>query len=76
MKGNYLLLGEYMRFLDKGDGVETASESILDVGVRKAMRQVVWERDEFVQRGGLYDWNKPTAGGCREVGEKGKELDL
>ena len=75
MKGSYLLLDEYMRFLDKGDGVETASESILDVGVKKAMRQVVWERDQFIERGGLYDWTKPSVGVCGEMGEKGKGLE-
>ena len=29
MKGSYLILDENMRFLDKGDGEETASQSIL-----------------------------------------------
>jgi radical S-adenosyl methionine domain-containing protein 2 len=40
MKGSYLILDENMRFLDKGDGEEKASESILNIGVRKAMTQV------------------------------------
>jgi radical S-adenosyl methionine domain-containing protein 2 len=40
IRGSYLILDEYMRFLDKGDREEKASESILDVGVRKAMTQV------------------------------------
>lgn len=40
MKESYLILNEYMRFLDKGDGEEKASESILGAGVRKAMTQV------------------------------------
>lgn len=75
MKGSYLMLDEYMRFLDKGDGEETASESILDVGVRKAMKQVVWERDQFVARGGFYDWSNSSGGGCGEMSKKGKELE-
>ena len=33
MKSSYLILDEYMRFLDKGDGEEKASDSILNVGV-------------------------------------------
>jgi radical S-adenosyl methionine domain-containing protein 2 len=37
MKRSYLILDKYMRFLDKGDKEEKASESILDVGVRKTM---------------------------------------
>ncbi|TAQ86795.1 hypothetical protein B7494_g4878 [Chlorociboria aeruginascens] len=77
MKGSYLILDEHMRFLDKGDGEETASKSILDIGVRKAMTEVTWERNVFVKRGGLYDWTKASGGG--EVGcgssEKAKEME-
>jgi len=39
-----------MCFLDKGDAEEKASESDLDVSVRKAMTQVRWERGAFVER--------------------------
>jgi radical S-adenosyl methionine domain-containing protein 2 len=74
MKGSYLILDEYMRFLDKGDGEEKASESILDVGVRKAMTQVRWERSTFVGRGGLYDWTKASKPGCSS-GDKVEELE-
>jgi radical S-adenosyl methionine domain-containing protein 2 len=56
MKGSYLILDEYMRFLDKGDREEKASESILNVSVRKGMTQVRWERITFVERGGFYNW--------------------
>jgi radical S-adenosyl methionine domain-containing protein 2 len=55
MRGSYLILDEYMSFLDKGDGEEKASESILDIGVRKEMAQVRWEWTTFVERGGFYD---------------------
>lgn len=64
MKGSYLILDEYMRFLDKGDGEEIASQSILEVGVMKAMAQVRWDRSAFVERGGFYDWTKVSEGGC------------
>jgi radical S-adenosyl methionine domain-containing protein 2 len=37
MKGNYLILDKYIRFLNKGNKEEKASESILNVNVRKAM---------------------------------------
>jgi radical S-adenosyl methionine domain-containing protein 2 len=74
MKGSYLILDENMRFLDKGDGEEKASESILDVGVRKAMTQVRWERNAFVERGGFYDWTKASDAGCGSSGDKAKEL--
>lgn len=64
MKGSYLILDEFMRFLDKGDGEEKASESILDVGVTKAMAQVRWDQNSFVERGGLYDWTKASEQAC------------
>jgi radical S-adenosyl methionine domain-containing protein 2 len=58
MASSYLLLDEYMRFLDKGDGMVTQSESILKVGVREAMKQVIWDKKSFVKRGGIYDWGR------------------
>jgi radical S-adenosyl methionine domain-containing protein 2 len=75
MRGSYLILDEYMRFLDKGDGEEKASESILDVGVRRAMTQVRWERTAFVERGGFYDWTKVSETGCGSSSNKAKELE-
>ncbi|KAH7260662.1 uncharacterized protein BKA55DRAFT_721790 [Fusarium redolens] len=42
MASRYLLLDECMCLLDKGEGIITKSESILKVGVEKAMGQVVW----------------------------------
>ncbi|RYO94504.1 hypothetical protein DL764_007823 [Monosporascus ibericus] len=59
MASSYLLLDEYMCFLDKGEGMMTKSESILQVGVKEAMRQVVWDKKSFVERGGIYDWRRP-----------------
>jgi radical S-adenosyl methionine domain-containing protein 2 len=58
MASSYLNLDEYMCFLDKGDGMLTKSESILKVGVKEAMKQVVWDKTSFVKRGGIYDWGR------------------
>ncbi|KAK7701041.1 hypothetical protein SLS57_011892 [Botryosphaeria dothidea] len=58
MASSYLLLDEYMCFLDKGEGLMRKSESILQVGVKKAMKQVVWDKKSFVERGGVYDWGR------------------
>jgi radical S-adenosyl methionine domain-containing protein 2 len=55
IKRSYLILDEYMCFLDKGDGEEKASKSILNVSVRKAMTQVRWDRITFMERGGFYN---------------------
>lgn len=60
MKSSYLILDEYMRFLNKGTG--TPTESTLKVGVQKAMENVIWDRESFHERGGIYDWTKSTDG--------------
>ena len=64
MASSYLILDEYMRFLDKGDGQEIASETIFDVGVSKALSQVRWDEQGFNTRGGIYDWSKDKKSGC------------
>ena len=57
MKSSYLILDEYMRFLDKGDGEEIHSESILDVGVNKALEAIYYDEKEFIKRKGDYLFN-------------------
>jgi radical S-adenosyl methionine domain-containing protein 2 len=57
MASSYLILDEYLRFLDKGDGLEGHSDSILEVGVAKALQQVHWDEESFHARGGVYDWS-------------------
>jgi radical S-adenosyl methionine domain-containing protein 2 len=48
MKSSYLILDEYMRFLDKGDTDKyITSESILDVDVFKALSQINWDSESF-----------------------------
>ncbi|KAL8697831.1 MAG: hypothetical protein Q9201_006900 [Fulgogasparrea decipioides] len=56
MKSSYLILDEYMRFLNKG--VKEATKSILEVGVPAAMDDVYWDDENFARRGGEYDWQK------------------
>ncbi|KAF5585495.1 radical s-adenosyl methionine domain protein [Fusarium subglutinans] len=69
MASSYLLLDEYMCFLDKGEGMMTKSESILKVGVEKAMSQVVWDKGSFLDRGGIYDWGRSDM--AKEIGCSG-----
>ena len=57
MKSSYLILDEKMRFLDKGDGEEKCSQSILDVGVEKALNEIFYDEKEFKKRKGDY-WMK------------------
>ncbi|KUJ14256.1 radical s-adenosyl methionine domain-containing protein 2 [Mollisia scopiformis] len=60
MKDSYLILDEYMRFLDKGND---PSSSILEVGVEKALQSVFWDEESFKYRGGIYDWTKKAPQG-------------
>lgn len=56
MAKSYLILDEYMRFLDR-DGRQP-SASILEVGVEKALTSVYWDEESFRDRGGVYDWGR------------------
>jgi len=56
MSKSYLILDEYMRFLDR-DGRQP-SPSILHVGVEEALSHVYWDESSFVKRGGIYDWSR------------------
>ncbi|KAI1100806.1 hypothetical protein F4804DRAFT_317796 [Jackrogersella minutella] len=78
MASSYLLLDEFLCFLDKGGGVEKQSRSILEVGVQRALSEVRWDQAAFKQRGGVFEWTKQVAedegepeGGC---GSANKEL--
>lgn len=73
MASSYLIVDEYLRFLDKGNGVEKASASILDVGVRAALAQIEWDQEAYVKRGAVYEWSKDQAEGCG--GGSAKELE-
>ena len=52
MASSYLLLDEYLRFLNKGVGKPT--KSILEIGVAAALKDVYWDEDRFEMRGGIY----------------------
>ncbi|KAM6916842.1 S-adenosylmethionine-dependent nucleotide dehydratase RSAD2 [Lycodopsis pacificus] len=58
MRNSYLILDEYMRFLDCRDGRKDPSKSILDVGVREAICFSGFDEKMFLKRGGKYVWSK------------------
>ncbi|KAF2222317.1 hypothetical protein BDZ85DRAFT_126401 [Elsinoe ampelina] len=60
MAKSYLILDEYLRFLDR-DG-RSPSGCILDVGVKKALDSVFWDQKSFVERGGVFDWTREETG--------------
>lgn len=62
MASSYLILDEYLCFLDKGSGVEKQSKCILEVGVRQALEEIRWDREAFRARGGEYDCSKTLPG--------------
>ncbi|XP_076021660.1 S-adenosylmethionine-dependent nucleotide dehydratase RSAD2 [Genypterus blacodes] len=58
MRNSYLILDEYMRFLDCREGRKDPSKSILDVGVEGAIRFSGFDERMFLKRGGKYLWSK------------------
>jgi len=60
MKDSYLILDEKMRFLDCTSGKKIPSESILEVGVEKALRKSGFNGEMFHKRKGVYDWTKES----------------
>ncbi|XP_066241950.1 S-adenosylmethionine-dependent nucleotide dehydratase RSAD2 [Saccopteryx leptura] len=58
MKDSYLILDEYMRFLNCQKGRKDPSKSILDVGVEAAIKFSGFDEQAFLKRGGKYVWSK------------------
>jgi radical S-adenosyl methionine domain-containing protein 2 len=71
MASSYLILDGFLCFLHKGSGKERQSKSILDVGVAEALKEINFDKDAFVKRGGLYAWSKEVnEEGCGSAGVK------
>ncbi|XP_030051014.1 S-adenosylmethionine-dependent nucleotide dehydratase RSAD2 [Microcaecilia unicolor] len=58
MRDSYLILDEYMRFLNCRNGRKDPSKSILDIGVENAIKFSGFDEKMFLQRGGRYVWSK------------------
>ncbi|GLV31340.1 hypothetical protein CBL_11071 [Carabus blaptoides fortunei] len=58
MQNSYLILDEYMRFLDCTAGAKQPTKSILDVGVANALLFSGFDETMFKKRGGVYEWSK------------------
>ncbi|XP_007522315.1 S-adenosylmethionine-dependent nucleotide dehydratase RSAD2 [Erinaceus europaeus] len=58
MKDSYLILDEYMRFLNCQNGRKDPSKSILDVGIEEAIKFSGFDEKMFLRRGGKYKWSK------------------
>lgn len=57
MTASYLMIDPAGRFYDDSKGRHTYSEPILSVGVEKAVQQITFDADRFLQRGGNYTWS-------------------
>lgn len=58
MQNSYLILDEYMRFLDCTKGSKEPSRSLLDVGVENSLLFSGFDETMFFKRGGKYTWSK------------------
>lgn len=67
LTGTYLMLDAVGRFFSNRTGEHVYTESLLDVGVWEAVRQVNWDVSGFLSRSGLYEWG---AGSNTEDGSK------
>jgi len=71
MATSYLILDEYLRFLDRTG--KKPSKPIVEVGVQEALASVFWDQNAFLERGGVYDWGKEEAKACGEGDQKSLE---
>lgn len=58
MRDSYLILDEYMRFLNCTAGGKIPGRSIFEAGVAGALEDAGHDRAMFYARGGAYEWRK------------------
>jgi radical S-adenosyl methionine domain-containing protein 2 len=46
------------RFLNSSDGGKIPGRSILDVGVGEALKDAGFNKQAFLDRGGIFDWSR------------------
>ena len=56
IRGSYAMIDPVGRFFDSANGEYHFSDLILDIGLSQAFQQVVFKRDKFEKRGGIYDF--------------------
>lgn len=62
MQNSYLLLDEELRFLDCSKNGKVPSQSILEVGVERALSQAGFDDEMFEKRGGIFEWTRTRDG--------------
>ncbi len=63
LTGTYLMLDALGRFFSNRTGEHVYTESLLDVGVWEAVRQVDWDVSGFLGRRGVYAWGAESDAG-------------
>lgn len=58
MKGTYVMIDPAGRFFGNSEGRHFYSQPILNVGAKKAISEMNYDFEEFINRKGLYDWNR------------------
>ena len=71
MKSSYLILDEYMRFLDREGRAPSAS--ILEVRVEKALQAVFWDQKGFEERDGEFFAREEFPEACEQLGREDLE---
>jgi radical S-adenosyl methionine domain-containing protein 2 len=56
IKGSYVMVSPEGKFINDSKSYHQYSDSILDVGVTKALEQIDFKYSKFLERGGMYNW--------------------
>lgn len=58
MKDSYVMIDPAGRFYTNKNGMQEYSDAILKTGIENAYQEINYSYQNFVNRGGLYNWNK------------------
>ena len=56
IKGSYIMVSPDGKFYDNTTDGYKYSEEILKVGIKQALKQINFDQEKFLRRGGLYSW--------------------
>ncbi len=59
IKGSYVMIDPAGRFFDNSEGKHKYSEPILKVGVKNAIKNMNYDTNKFIKRGGKYNFKNP-----------------
>ena len=76
MRSSYLILDEYLRFVDRG----SPTRPIQEIGAQEALKAAQWDEAAFNERGGIFSWTKEaiadgSTSGTQMCSAKAENLD-